>query len=50
MCENSCISDIYNTIGKGIVTVPVFLRNSIIHANLLCSKVPVSSNKKLITV
>jgi len=40
MCENSCISDIYNTIGKGIVTVPVFLRNSIIHANLLCSKVP----------
>jgi len=40
MCENSCISDIYYTIGKGIVTVPVFLRNSIIHAHLLCSKVP----------
>ncbi|OUM60541.1 hypothetical protein PIROE2DRAFT_69714 [Piromyces sp. E2] len=40
MCENNCISDIYNTIGKGVVTVPNFLRNDIIRANLLCSKVP----------
>jgi len=40
MCENNCISGIYNTIGKGVVNVPSFLRNDIIRANLLCSRVP----------
>jgi len=40
MCENDCISSIYNTIGNGVVSVPSYLRNDIIRANLLCSKVP----------
>jgi len=40
ICETGCASDIYNIIGKGIVTVPTFLRNDIIRANLICSKVP----------
>jgi len=40
ICEDNCISSSFNIIGKGIVSVPNFLRNSIIRANLLCSKVP----------
>jgi len=39
-CESSCIPKIYNIVGQGVVTIPSFLRNNIIHANLLCSKVP----------
>jgi len=41
MCENDCISSIYNIVGMGVVSVPTYLRNDIIRANLLCSKVPV---------
>jgi hypothetical protein len=40
MCENDCISSIYNIVGMGVVSVPTYLRNDIIRANLLCSKVP----------
>jgi len=39
-CENSCIKDIYDTIGTGVVTVPDFVRSSVIRARLLCSKIP----------
>jgi len=40
MCENDCISYIYKIIGNGVVSVPNYLRNDIIRANLLCSRVP----------
>lgn len=40
MCENDCISNSFSILGKGVVSVPNYLRNDIIHANLLCSKVP----------
>jgi len=40
MCDNNCISTIYDTVGKGVVVVPFSIRNDIIRSHLLCSKVP----------
>ncbi|ORX76998.1 hypothetical protein BCR32DRAFT_248278 [Anaeromyces robustus] len=40
MCENDCISTIYDTVGKGIVSIQPSIRNDVIRSHLLCSKVP----------